>query len=261
MSKRSRPEIEAGIAAMYLAGEPVSLIASQIGVHPTTVSRVAKRIGVIRTRSEGQAVRAAREAVGWGRIGKKGAVQSTKTGVWHPCDSAYEYARMHQLDGDPMVSHWKRCDRRIPYEHDGLSLLYVPDLEVTMADGSVRVEEIKPAKFLGRGKNPAKFNAAAQFLSKIGVSFLVVTEETIGWKTIRSLDGLGLNGVPDEERAQRRRDAALKHLHAMSPEKRAAYNEAARVREAAKRAANRDEYNRKAREYRAKKKLRNQSAA
>lgn len=250
MSK-TPPEIEAGVKSMYLAGESNSRIASVHGIHVTTVSRIAERFGILRTQSEGQAIRSAREATGWDRIGKKGAVQSVKTGKWYPCDSAYEYARMIQLDEDDSVSEWARCGVRIPYSVNGVLLLYVPDIEIKMADGSVRVEEVKPKKYISRGKNPAKFDAARKYFSPLGVQFTVVTEDEIGWKRIRQLDGMPLNGVPDEERAQRRRDAALRHLHSMTPDERAIYNEKARLREAAKRSANRDEYNRRAREYRA----------
>jgi hypothetical protein len=257
MSKRTNPEIEAGVAAMYSAGDEIKKIASAHGVGVWVVSRIAKRLGILRTKSEGQAVRAARDMTGWSRIGKKGAVQSEKTGIWHPCDSAYEYARMLQLDRDPGVLHWKRCARRIPYVRSGVKSLYVPDIEVTMQDGSVRVEEIKPKKMLDRGSNPEKFEAAKRALSKDGVQFVVVTEDDIGWKEIRKLDGLGLNGVPDEERMQRARKRSLRHLHAMTPERRADYNEKARLREAAKRATNRDEYNRRAREYPAARLARN----
>lgn len=246
----------AGIAAMYLAGEPIERIASAHGVHVTTVSNVARRLGILRTNAESQAIRATRDAFGWSQIGKKGAVQSKKTGVWHPCDSAYEYARMLQLDELQAVASWKRCEHRIPYGYNGKQSLYVPDLEVVMIDGSIRVEEVKPIKFLDRGKNPAKFSAASAYFQRLEIEFVIITEEDIGWREIRNLDGMGLNGVPEEERAQRRRDAALRHLHAMSPEKRAAYNEAARIREAAKRAANREAYNRKAREYRVLRKQR-----
>jgi hypothetical protein len=256
MSK-TPPEIEAGVKSMYLTGEPNSRIASVHGIHVATVSKIAARLGILRTKSEGQATRSAREATGWDRVGKKGAVQSIKTGLWHPCDSAYEYARMIQLDEDDSVSEWKRCDIRIPYSANGVLALYVPDIEVRMVDGSVRVEEIKPKKYADRGKNPAKFEAARQYFSTLGIEFTVITEAEIGWKRIRQLDGMPLNGVPDEERAQRRRDAALRHLRAMTPEQRADYNEKARLREAAKRAANRDEYNRRAREYRAARLARN----
>jgi len=236
---------------MYLAGEPNSKIATATGIHVTTVSRVAKRLGIIRTKSEGQAVRAARDATGWDRIGKKGAVQSEKTGVWHPCDSAYEYARMIQLDADPSVREWRRCDRRIAYVFNGVSSLYVPDIEVITVGGLVRVEEVKPGKMVGKTKNVAKFAAARAALGPLGIEFFVVTEDVIGWKEIRKYDGMGLNGVPDEERAQRRRDAALRHLHKMTPGERVEYNRKARIREATKRASNRTAYNAKAREYRA----------
>jgi len=254
MPKQLPPEVEAGIVAMYVAGDSVKLIAQRYAVDVTTVSRLAKRFGVIRSKSEAQAVRAARDACGWDRVGKKGAFQSEKTGRWVPCDSAYEFARMAQLESNPDVVSWWRCSRRIDYKLGEASLVYVPDIEVFMVDGSVIVEEVKPAKMLRLPKNVAKFAAARIHFARLGILFDVVTEDQIGWKAIRHLDGMPLNGVPDEDRKQRRRDSALKHLHAMTPERRAAYNEQARIRESAKRAADREAYNRRMREYRASKK-------
>lgn len=242
---------------MYLAGKAASEIARVHGVHATTVSRIAEAGGVLRSKSEGQAVRSAREGTGWDRIGKKGAVQSEKTGKWHPCDSAYEYARMIQLDADVGVLEWRRCERRIAYEFRGTNALYVPDIEVVLIGGQVRVEEVKPGKMVGTPKNMAKFAAAVNALALDGIQFQVITEQEIGWKEIRKYDGMGLNGVPDEDRAQRRRESALRHLHKMTPSQRAEYNRKAQIREAAKRAANRTDYNRKIREYRAAKNAKN----
>lgn len=259
MSKSLPPEVEAGIVEMYVACESIKSIAARHGVHVTTVSRVAGRLGVIRSKSESQAVRAAREACGWDRVGKKGAFQSTKSDRWFPCDSAYEFARMAQLDQDAEVVMWSRCARRIEYEFHGQHLVYVPDLEVVRVDGSVTVEEIKPAKMTGKAKNVAKAQAAELHLARLGIRYVVITEDQIGWKAIRNLDGMPMNGVSDEDRRQRRRDSSLKHLYAMSPAERAAYNERARIREAAKRAANREAYNSKAREYRAARKARTAS--
>lgn len=258
MPKPIEKSVKSDVVAMYLSGEKLCLIASKHGINATTVSRIAKSAGVLRSQSEAQAVRAARDAVGFERFGKKGAVQSKKTGKWFAADSAYEYARMIQLDDDPTVLEWSRCDDRIPYRFDGVSKLYVPDLRVVRVGGSVSVEEIKPIKMACAPKNIAKFSAARAYYGPIGVCFLVITENDIGWSAIRALDGMPLNGVPDDERAAKRRAASLKVLHAMSPEKRAAYNLAAKEREAKKRASDRDAYNAKAREYRLKKKIASQ---
>ncbi len=262
MASNTPAEVARGIVAEYVAGGSTNQqIADRFGVHVTTVSRLAKAFGVLRSKSEAQAVRASRDSVGWDRFGKKGAVQSVKTGEWHPCDSAYEYARMLQLDADPEVRAWFRSQHRVPYEFMGSRLLYVPDIDVEMVGGERFVEEVKPAKYLGQARNVAKFQAAKDYFSRVGISFRIITEAEIGWQAIRNLDGMPLNGVPEEERKQRRRDAALKHLRSLSPERRADYNLKAKIREAAKRAANREEYNRKAREYRAKRKARKQEAA
>lgn len=254
MPRKITDEMRSGILAMYQNGHPNKLIADRYGINVTTVSRVAKRAGVLRSQSESQTVRANRECVGWSRIGKKGAFQSRKMNMWIPCDSSYEYARMAQLDEDPAIVSWCRCSRRIPYVLDGIRHTYIPDLEVVLSGGGIRVEEVKPERRVAEPRNQAKFSAAEAELAAKGIAFAVVTEREIGWKQIRNLDGMGLNFVPDEDRAKRRREAALRHLRAMSPEKRAEYNRKARIREAAKRAANREEYNRRAREYRRAKK-------
>jgi hypothetical protein len=239
---------------MYLNGESNLTIASKCGIHLTTVSNIARAAGVIRSKAEGQAVRSAREAVGFDRFGKKGAVQSVKSGKWYASDSAYEFVRMHQLDSDSTVREWSRCQDRIPYQFGDKTRFYVPDLRVVAADGAITIEEIKPNKLVATEKNIAKFAAAKAHYASLGVAFQVVTEDQIGWFEIRRYDGVALHGVPDEERMQKRRDASMKVLNNMSHEKRAAYNLAAKIREAAKRSIDRDAYNAKAREYRAKRK-------
>lgn len=229
-------------------------IAASFGISASTVARILRARGITRSNSESQAIRVARETVGFSRFGKKGAFHSKKSGSWMPCDSAYEYARMLQLEHDDGVSSWRRCDDRILYVDAGIKRIYVPDLVVELAGGAVRVEEIKPMKLLSIGSNHLKFDAARDFYCKRGISFSVVTEADIGWDAIRRLDGVPLGEVPDAVRKEKRRQAALKHLRSMTPEQKAEYNRKAREREAAKRASDRDAYNRKARERRAQKK-------
>lgn len=258
MPKPLDKSVHDDVVNLYLAGEKLALIAVKHGINPTTVSRIAVAAGVGRTKSESQAVRATREAVGFERFGKKGAVQSKKNGKWFAADSSYEFVRMHQHDDDVEVIDWGRCEDRIQHRFGGACLFYVPDLRVVRSDGRIIIEEIKPSKMVLQAKNVAKFAAAIAFYGPIGIQFKVVTENEIGWSNIRSFDGVALYGVPDEERAAKRRAASLKVLHAMSPEKRAAYNLAAKERESKKRAQNRDAYNAQAREYR---RLRNLSKA
>lgn len=242
----------------YESGERLDDIASAVGMHPSTISKLAKEAGISRSRSEAQAVRAARDPVGRAEIGKKGAFHSEKNNSWYPTDSHYEYARMHQLEGDDEVLSWKRCTDRIAYEFEGGKFLYVPDLEVTRRNSVVSVEEIKPAKFVTHPKNQAKFSAARKFYGN-EKEFHVVTETEIGRRNIDRLTDVGHSEVPIEVRKRRKVEAANRYMAKKTPEERAAVNEAARVRELAKRQAmspsEREAYNQAARERRAAKKI------
>lgn len=248
---RYTPEEKSGIVSMYLSGSAIKTIASNFGIGVGSVTQVVHGLGHLRTQSQSQAVRAARDCVGFERFGKKGAVQSTKSGKWFACDSAYEFARMLQLDKDDDVIEWSRCTDRIPYLFGGIEFTYAPDLTVIRASVGVVVEEIKPNKFLRIGRNSVKFDAAIRFYKGLGITFSVVTEDVIGIKNIRILDGAPLSYTPDEARKEKRRKAALDHLRRMTPEERAIYNQKAKLRESNKRARDRDGYNRTVRMRRA----------
>lgn len=250
---RFTPEEKSGILSMYLSGDAIKTIASVFGIGVSSVTQVVHGAGHLRTKSQSQAVRASRECVGFERFGKKGAIQSTKSGKWFACDSAYEFVRMTQLDDDDDVIEWSRCTDRIPYIVDGVEFTYNPDLTVVRASSGVVVEEIKPNKLLSSGRNSIKFDAAINFYANSGITFSVVTEDVIGYKNIRMLDGIPLSHIPDDTQKEKRRKAALDHLHRMTPEKRAIYNQEAKLREAIKRAKDRDGYNKNAREKRAAK--------
>ena len=251
------PEQKSTALKLYKDGRGIKEIANTTGMHVATVTRIAKKAGIVRTVSEAQAVRAAREPIGRSDIGKKGAFHSEKNGTWFATDSHYEYARMNQLENDNDVISWRRCSDRIPYQYSGKSALYVPDIEVIRRDGSVSVEEIKPIKFVKDQKNQAKFEAAREFYGN-AKQFYVVTETEIGRKNIDCLADVGHSEIPLDERKRKRIESVNRYVAKKSPEERAAMNEAARLRELAKRRAmneeEREAYNKAARDRRAAKK-------
>lgn len=90
-------------------------------------------------------------------------------------ESSYEVQRMRQLDAAGL--DWTRCRDRIPYvSASGRLRHYIPDLRVVMPDGTIRVEEIKPDRFVSRLDNPEKFSAASTHYAAAGISFVVITE-------------------------------------------------------------------------------------
>lgn len=246
------PEQRSYLLELYAEGCAIKEISARVGVNVVTVARVAKEAGIVRSRSEAQAVRAQREgAVGASSRGKKAAFQSVKAGGWVAADSAYEYARMIQLEEDPDVAAWCRCADKIPYTYGGVERLYVPDFCVVRSDGAF-IEEVKPLKFVGSAVNLAKFSAAEAHYSKVGVAFKVVTEKDIGRSNIERYDGVPISLTPDAERNRKRVEATQRCYAKKTPEQKAEILRRAKEREAAKRAANREEYNRYARERRAK---------
>lgn len=250
-------EQEQSILTSYLAGDALNEIASRHGVERTTVSRIAERNGVLRSKSESQSVRAARDGVGIDQFGKKGAFHSSKMNSWVPTDSLYEYARMEQLDGDESVISWRRSVARIPYEFNGVGRIYVPDIEVTLVGGRLRIEEIKPKKFTSSPLNVAKFAAGEKFALENGYEFKVVTEDDIGRAAIEKAGLATVTGIPEHERKRRRVEATQRAIAKMTAEQKAEYLRKARDREKAKRDAMTTEqragYNAKARERKAAK--------
>lgn len=217
-SKVSQEQI-ASIREMYMDGLPIPSIALRIGVHSSTVQNITMRIGVRRTRSESQVVRAARDPSVGKMYGNPCAFYSIKQAKWFYAGSGYEYVRMEILDSDDDVVMWRRCEDRIPYEMDGLQRLYLPDLEVIRKNGSVTIEEIKPKKLTETARNTAKFAAARLFYAALGKRFILVTEDDIGGKdATRRLDGNCLSGMPVDERLARRKATVAKHLAGILPD-------------------------------------------
>lgn len=196
--------MQASILNLYEAGEQISTIAKKVGVHISTVQSVTHRKGIRRSRSDAQAIRAIRDpSIGkmWGR---SCAFHSKKNERWFPASSAYEYARMIQLDEDDKVLSWQRCPDRIPYFIDGKRRIYNPDLEVLISDGSIVIEEIKPSCQVNSERNKAKFAAAKEFYAMTEKNFVVVTEDFFGIKDAARLIGkTSLSSIPEVERKER----------------------------------------------------------
>ncbi len=73
----------------------------------------------------------------------QGIFHSTKAGAV-PYDSSYEFRRMHDLDSDPSVVAWKRCEDKIKWiDAAGDEHFYHPDFRIEYANGLVVVEECK----------------------------------------------------------------------------------------------------------------------
>ena len=178
--RRAKPEEKASALAMYQDGVYITEIAMRTGFGTTTIFRWATEAGIIKPFSERIADRVSSKQVGREVIGKRGAFHTAKGDVWIPTDSTYEQARLEQLERVSDVALMDRCRDRIPYHFGGRSRHYIPDFKLTMIDGSVIVEEVKPARWVSDQKVRAKVLAAQRFYSALGVVFRVITEDDIG---------------------------------------------------------------------------------
>lgn len=178
--RRARPEEKASALAMYQDGVYITEIAMRTGFGTTTIFRWATEAGIVKPFSERIADRVSSKQVGREVIGKKGAFHTTKGDLWIPTDSTYELARLEQLELAQDVALMDRCRDRIPYHFGGRPRHYIPDFKLIMKDGSVIVEEVKPARWVTDPKVRAKVLAAQEFYLGRGVVFRVITEEDIG---------------------------------------------------------------------------------
>src|SRR5690606_34543047 len=106
--------------------------------------------------------------------GLKGYYTSKKSGETFRFDSFVEYLRMIIIDNDAGVLTWtKRHGIRIPYEMDGITKNYVPDLLITLIDGYITIEEVKG--YENTQKKEAKFNALKSYCKdkEIGCSIVL----------------------------------------------------------------------------------------
>lgn len=160
----------------YAAGGFYTTIQRELGVPLSTMCRWAHEAGVARTQSVSKAMVAASNPSGARHLGYKCAFRGGKLGLIR-CDSAYEYARLMQLEADASVASVRRCEDIIAYIFGGKRRSYNPDFAVTLCDGSIRVEEIKPGRFLSEPKTATKIGAGR---AAYGDRYVVVTEAEIG---------------------------------------------------------------------------------
>ncbi len=113
---------------------------------------------------------------------------SPKTGERNFLGSAYEAVRASQLDTDPNVVNWRRMGKfdAIPYTDPttGKERKYYPDFIVEEMDGSLRVEEIKPERFVGLPEIQAKAAAARAKYDEQDIKYGFVSETTLTNKRI-----------------------------------------------------------------------------
>lgn len=98
----------------------------------------------------------------------KGFHDSTKTGKRYVYRSSYELKYFKLLDNDQNVATYESEFTSIPYELDGKSRHYVPDVHVTYVDGSQCLVEIKPRSMRDIPMNVAKREAAIRYCDENG---------------------------------------------------------------------------------------------
>ena len=93
--------------------------------------------------------------------------------------SSYELYTYICLEHDEQVQSYSRCNFKIPYLFRGEKKRHVPDIEIHYKDGSIKVLEIKPAKFLTDPEITAKRLAGERYCEERGMSYEMHTEEEI----------------------------------------------------------------------------------
>lgn len=206
------------IVERYISGESLKMIADSLGEWESTVRKVVVDAGAVRTLSESAALRRSRRPEDMTtHRGRKMYFHSRKSGEWIWADSRWEFIRLSQLDNDPMVSKFSRCNEVIPYIFGGKTRRYTPDFTVIYVSGVKVVEEVKPEDFTSRPLELSKFAAAERHFSSIGVEFSVVTENDIGVEVIKNFEFTGFSFLSNEGaeaiQKQKSRERALRNHH------------------------------------------------
>ena len=93
---------------------------------------------------------------------------------------------------------------RIPMPSENRERYYLPDFSVKLLDGSEIVVEVKPTCFIE--KNRARFDAAAEWLRRSGIQFVVLTETQLrhhSWSHIAPMFLYYARwGIDDESRSE-----------------------------------------------------------
>jgi len=111
---------------------------------------------------------------------KNGWVVLDRLGIKVYYRSSYELRALLLLDSYSDVIKVSSESIRIQYEkEDGSIHYYIPDLLVTIADGSSYIIEIKPNYLLEEKNNQIKFEAAKKYAVKHNMVFLIWTEDIL----------------------------------------------------------------------------------
>lgn len=225
--------VKARVIELYLEGETRRAISARTGVAQSTIYRIVKESGAIRSQGDALALKAANRCPSSPVRGKQGAFHSKKMNRWIPTGSRYEYIRLFQLENDPSVIWFDRCADRIPYFLNGKARRYIPDFVVRYEDGSAFVEEVKPVRFSSHPTVLDKCAAATTYYKDTEFDYRMVTEAEIGQDVIDTFDWTGVAHLSEVERAKRKAERYRAYGRNMTPEQRQVKNATARQRKAA----------------------------
>jgi len=197
-------EIRENIINEYKNGLNICELHEKYGYGTTTIARWVKKAGITRSFSDAFTLSAIK-----GRKHFKGTNlpwYSTKNKCWYVADSIWEAVRMKQLDEDMNVVSWEKSEDRIPYvDLNGEEHYYIPDFKVYYIGNNISVEEVKPQNLVNTEINLIKINTAKNYYKKLGITYLVITENEIGVENIKNFSSDGLIKYTQEERKERRR--------------------------------------------------------
>lgn len=100
----------------------------------------------------------------------------TKKAGWVGYRSTWELRALELLDADPAVSGFQYESFSVPYVWEGHPRRTMPDYKLTLADGRVRVVEVKPKGYMQSPKEIAKREAATLFCAEHGWVYETWTE-------------------------------------------------------------------------------------
>jgi endogenous inhibitor of DNA gyrase (YacG/DUF329 family) len=110
---------------------------------------------------------------------KSGWIETSRFGKLH-YDSSYEELFIRMCDQDLSIIKFSRCKMRIPYvDENGSVRHYNPDFILTYQDGSEFVTEVKPYYLLYNERVVLKSQAAIDYLTKLNIKYLFLTEYDI----------------------------------------------------------------------------------
>ncbi|WP_082725587.1 MULTISPECIES: TnsA endonuclease N-terminal domain-containing protein [unclassified Burkholderia] len=79
----------------------------------------------------------------------------------------------------PQIASYREQPTRISFPDGDRSRLYTPDYQLDLTDGRQFLVEIKPARRLAAPEIRAKFDRIEEHIDRLGLSFLVLTDELI----------------------------------------------------------------------------------